>query len=123
MDIRIKRIYEVPGKDDGYRLLVDRIWPRGMTKEHAHIDAWHKTIGPSTELRKWFGHEPVKYAGFRSRYVAELKKMQDELERIRELSRIKRVTLVYSAKDEVHNQAKVLREVLLDKHINRTIPK
>ncbi len=113
MDIRIKRIYEEPAKDDGHRLLVDRVWPRGMTKEHAHVDEWDKEIGPSTELRKWFGHEPPKYAEFKKCYTKELKAVPDELERMRALARMQRVTLVYSAKDEEHNQAVVLQEVLL----------
>lgn len=114
MDIRIKRIYEDPAKDDGYRLLVDRVWPRGMTKENAHIDEWDKEIGPSTELRKWFGHESPKYAEFKRRYAKELKAVPDELERMRALARKQRLTLVYSAKDEEHNQAVVLREVLVN---------
>ena len=113
MDIRIKRIYEEAAKDDGYRLLVDRVWPRGMTKERAHIDEWDKEIGPSTELRKWFGHKPPKYAEFKKRYTKELHAVPKELERIRALARKQRVTLVYSAKDEDHNQAMVMREVLL----------
>lgn len=112
MDIRIKRIYEDPAKDDGYRLLVDRVWPRGMTKEHAHIDEWDKEIGPSTELRKWFGHEPPKYAEFKKRYAKELHAVPEELERLRALARKQHLTLVYSAKDEERNQAVVLREVL-----------
>ena len=115
MDIHIKRIYEAPAKDDGYRLLVDRVWPRGMTKEHAHVDEWDKEIGPSTELRKWFGHEPPKYAEFKKRYTKELHTVPEELERMRTLARKQRVTLVYSAKDEEHNQAVVLQEVLLGK--------
>lgn len=113
MDIRIKRIYELPAKDDGYRLLVDRVWPRGMTKEHAHVDEWNKEIGPSTELRKWFGHEPEKFPEFKQRYKQELKAMAAELDKVRSLARKQRVTLVYSAKDEEHNQAVVLREVLM----------
>ncbi len=113
MDIHIKRIYEQPAKDDGYRLLVDRVWPRGMTKEHAHVDEWLKNIGPTTELRKWFGHVPEKYPEFKKRYVKELHAMAADLEKVRALARKQRVTLVYSAKDEAHNQAVVLREVLL----------
>ncbi|MBS1942597.1 MAG: DUF488 family protein [Bacteroidetes bacterium] len=116
MDIRIKRIYEEAAKDDGYRLLVDRVWPRGMTKEHAHVDEWLKEFGPSTELRQWFGHVPEKYPEFRKRYVKELKALSAELDKVRALARKQRVTLVYSAKDEEHNQAVVLREVLLGKH-------
>lgn len=113
MDIHIKRIYEAPAKADGYRLLVDRLWPRGVKKEDAHIDDWDKEIGPSTELRKWFGHEPPKYPEFKKRYAKELKEMTEELDRIRAVARKGRVTLLYGAKDEKHNQACVLREVLL----------
>ncbi len=115
MDIHIKRIYEPPANADGYRLLVDRLWPRGVKKEDAHIDDWDKEIGPSTELRKWFGHEPPKYPEFKKRYAKELKEMTDELDRIRAVARKRRVTLLYGAKDEEHNQAVVLREVLLGK--------
>ena len=116
MRILIKRIYETPAKDDGYRLLVDRVWPRGVSKANAHLDDWSKDIGPSTELRKWFGHEPPKYAEFKKRYVKELKEHADELERIRKEARKQRVCLLYGAKDEEHNQAVVLREVLLGTH-------
>lgn len=113
MDIRIKRIYAPVAKDDGYRLLVDRLWPRGMTKEEARIDEWLKEAGPSTALRKWFGHEPRKYPGFRQRYKAELKALPELIAHIRDRAELGRVTLLYSAKDEQHNQALVLREVLL----------
>ncbi|MBZ0207188.1 MAG: DUF488 domain-containing protein [Flavobacteriales bacterium] len=115
MDIRIKRIYEEAAKDDGYRILVDRVWPRGMAKEHANVDEWDKDIAPSTELRKWFGHETKKFPEFRKRYTHELLDVAEELGRIRDLARKQRITLVYGAKDEQHNQAVVLREVLLGK--------
>ncbi len=115
MDIQIKRIYEDPDKDDGYRLLVDRVWPRGVSKEEAHLDVHSPDIAPSTELRKWFGHEPPKFAEFKKRYVKELKDQSEELVRIRSLAKKQRVTLLYGAKDEEHNQAVVLREVLLGK--------
>ena len=113
MDIRIKRIYEEPAMDDGYRVLVDRVWPRGVSKVDAHLDEWLKDIGPSTELRKWFGHEPPKYAEFKKRYAKELKEHADEVERIRTLAGKQRLCLLYGAKDEEHNQAVVLREVLI----------
>ncbi len=115
MDVRIKRIYEAPAKDDGYRLLVDRVWPRGVSKEEAHLDGHSTDIAPSTELRKWFGHEPPKFSEFKTRYVKELKDQSEELDRIRSLAKKQRVTLLYGAKDEEHNQAVVLREVLLGK--------
>lgn len=113
MDIHIKRIYEAPAKDDGYRVLVDRVWPRGVSKVDAHLDEWAKDIGPSTELRKWFGHKPPKYPEFKKRYEQELKDRAEVLARIRSLARKQRVCLLYGAKDEEHNQAVVLREVLL----------
>ncbi len=113
MDIHIKRIYEPPAKDDGYRLLVDRLWPRGLSKESAHIDEWLKEIGPSDELRKWFGHETPKYAEFKKRYKKELQAAPDLLEHIRSLAKKQRICLLYGAHDEAHNQAVVLREVLL----------
>jgi uncharacterized protein YeaO (DUF488 family) len=115
MDIHIKRIYDKASLNDGYRLLVDRVWPRGVPKIAAHLDEWAKDIGPSTELRKWFGHEPPKFTEFKKRYVKELKDRTDELDRIRSLARKQRVCLLYGAKDETHNQAVVLREVLLAK--------
>lgn len=113
MDIRIKRVYEDPAKDDGHRVLVDRLWPRGISKEGAHVDQWIKEVGPSNELRKWFGHEPPKYPEFKKRYEKELYAQPELLKRLRDLAKKNRLTLVYSAKDEAHNQAVVLREVLL----------
>lgn len=115
MDIRIKRVYEAPAKDDGYRILVDRLWPRGISKEEAHMDEWLKEIGPSNELRIWFGHEPPKYLEFKKRYEQELHGQPELLKHIRDLAKKQRLTLVYSAKDEEHNQAVVLRGVLLAK--------
>jgi uncharacterized protein YeaO (DUF488 family) len=113
MDIRIKRIYDVATKGDGYRILVDRVWPRGVSREDAHLNEWIKDIGPSTELRKWFGHEPPKYAEFKKRYRKELQAHANEVERIRALARKQSVCLLYGAKDTQHNQAMVLCELLL----------
>lgn len=113
MDIRIKRVYDATGQDDGYRILVDRLWPRGISKEGAHIEEWLKEIGPSNELRKWFGHEPPKFPEFKRRYEKELHGQADLLKHIRDLAKKQRLTLVYGAKDEEHNQAVVLRDVLL----------
>lgn len=113
MDIRIKRVYEDASDEDGYRILVDRLWPRGISKEGAHVDEWIKEIGPSNALRKWFGHEPPKYPEFKKRYEKELKASSELLDHIRSAAKKHRVCLVYSAKDEEHNQAVVLREVLL----------
>lgn len=113
MDIRIKRIYQDPSPDDGYRLLVDRLWPRGISKDKAKLDEWMKEVGPSSGLRKWFGHEPAKYPEFKKRYEKELKEKSELLEHIREVGKKQRVSLLYGAKDQKHNQAVVLREVLL----------
>ena len=113
MDIRIKRVYEAASKSDGYRVLVDRVWPRGLTKDAAHVDEWAKAIAPSTGLRKWFGHLPAKFPEFTDRYERELQGSATALGHLRALARAQRVTLVYGAKDELHNQAVVLRKVLL----------
>lgn len=111
MDIKLKRAYETPAKSDGMRILVDRLWPRGLSKARAGIDQWLKEVAPSNELRQWFGHDPEKWPEFRKRYRAELKD-NPALAELRDLSRKGTVTLVYSAKDELHNQAVVLRQVL-----------
>jgi len=115
--IRIARVYEAPGKSDGWRVLVDRLWPRGLTKEAAKADEWMKEIAPSDALRKWFGHEPKRWIGFQKRYRAELRKKKDLIGRLRQAEREHdTVTLLYGAKDEEHNQAVVLRDVLKAKH-------
>ena len=109
----IKRVYEPPGKEDGYRVLVDRVWPRGMSKAKAYVDLWMKGIGPSDRLRKWFGHDPERWAEFQKRYRQELKKNTELTGELRKLERKHgTVTLVYSAHDELHNQAVALREFL-----------
>jgi uncharacterized protein YeaO (DUF488 family) len=112
MKVSIKRVYEKPDASDGFRVLVDRLWPRGVSKEHAEVDEWLKDVGPSDELRKWFGHVPERFSEFRKRYSAELAAS----EAFRSLQDIiaghATVTLVYSAKDEDHNQAVVLRDLL-----------
>lgn len=111
-NIRIKRIYEPPARGDGYRILVDRLWPRGIKKEESRLDEWNKTLAPSAELRKWFNHEKERFAEFSVRYKKELLHHKDEMKRIREIGKEKVVTLLYGAKDENANQAVVLREVL-----------
>ena len=98
------------------RVLVDRLWPRGISKQQAVLDEWMKEIAPSAELRKWFGHEPAKWAEFQRRYKAELRQHHAELERLREIATKGTLTLVYGARDEQHNDAVVLREVLLHGH-------
>ncbi len=110
--MKIKRIYEAAEPTDGYRILVDRIWPRGISKEQAHLDEWVKEIAPSTELRKWFAHIPERYPEFKKRYIAELKTQQEELKRIKSIGAKQHLTLLYAAKDEHFNQAVVLLEEL-----------
>jgi len=112
--IRIKRVYEAPDAADGQRVLVDRLWPRGISKDKAQLQQWMKEIAPSTELRTWFGHDPDKWEEFRRRYGEELRAKTELLAALRELARTAPLTLVYSAHDELHNQAVVLREVLLN---------
>jgi uncharacterized protein YeaO (DUF488 family) len=112
-DIRLKRAYEQPAAGDGLRILVDRLWPRGVSKAEAAIDRWEKEIAPTTELRKWFGHDPERWDEFRRRYTQELHQHADVLGELRELAGKAPITLVYSAHDEAHNDAVVLREVLL----------
>lgn len=111
-DIRVKRIYEAPAEDDGVRVLVDRIWPRGISKEGAKLDAWLKDVAPSTELRTWFGHEPAKWAGFRTRYRAELEAQPEAVAAFVAACDAPKVTLLFAAKDEAHNNAVVLEELL-----------
>lgn len=112
MDIKIKRVYVDALKSDGTRILVDRIWPRGISKEKAQLDDWIKEIAPSTELRKWFNHEEERFAEFSNRYKKELESHKDLTDALLEKAKKNPLTLVYSAKDEVHNQAVVLKEFL-----------
>ncbi|HZJ95828.1 MAG TPA: DUF488 domain-containing protein [Thiopseudomonas sp.] len=110
MKINIKRVYAKPSDADGKRILIDRLWPRGLSKEKACVDLWLKDIAPSTELRKWFAHDPEKWDEFKARYLQELKANDEAVEALKdELSKGK-VTLVYGAKDEAHNDAVVLQE-------------
>jgi uncharacterized protein YeaO (DUF488 family) len=110
MNIKIKRVYEQPDKDDGRRILVDRLWPRGLTKEKAGVDLWLKDIAPSTELRKWFGHDPERWEEFKERYRAELAEAgkMEVLRDIAERAREENVTLLFGAKDTRHNDARAL---------------
>jgi len=110
MTFQIKRIYEPPAKSDGLRVLVDRLWPRGVKKTDARLDFWMKDVEPSTELRKWFGHEPERFAEFKRRYKKELSK--EALAELRKLDKGKTVTLLYGAKDPKMNQAAVLLSLL-----------
>ena len=109
----MKRAYEPASRDDGTRVLVDRIWPRGLTKTKAAIHQWMRDVAPSTQLRQWFGHDPERWTEFRRRYRAELARRPDLLKELRAIAQGGRLTLVYSARDERHNQAVVLRERLL----------
>ena len=111
MTVALKRAYEAASDSDGTRVLVDRLWPRGVTKAKARIDVWLKDVAPSTQLRKWFGHDPGKWTEFQRRYRAELKG-SEALAELRKLAREGRVTLVYGAKDEEHNDAVVLAKLL-----------
>src|SRR6059058_5258195 len=109
-ELNLKRVYEAPHKDDGTRILVDRLWPRGLTKEKAKVDLWLKEIAPSTELRKWFGHDPKKWRNFRERYQTELKHHTDQLKLLKSKAKEGTVTLIYGARDQEHNEALVLKQ-------------
>lgn len=111
MSVFLKRVYDSPAESDGERVLVDRIWPRGLTKVKARVDLWLKDVAPSTELRKWFGHDPEKWTEFKQRYRAELKN-NPALSELQELSRQGDITLVYAARDQLHNEAAVLKQIL-----------
>ncbi len=120
--IKVKRVYEkVSKKNDGYRILIDRLWPRGLKKEEAHIDLWLKELAPSTELRTWFNHEPAKWPEFKKRYFKELANKQALLDIILEKAHVYSITLLYGAKDEAHNNAAALQEYL-DKYHEGTHP-
>lgn len=112
--LRLKRAYLPAAPDDGLRILVDRLWPRGISKTKAALDDWMKDIAPSAELRVWFGHDPARWAEFQQKYRAELQRSGEKLDRLRALAKTQVVTLVYGAHDEVHNDAVVLRDVLLE---------
>lgn len=108
MSLRIKRVYEPPSSDDGVRVLVDRLWPRGLTRERACVDLWLKVLAPSTALRRWFAHDPAKWSGFLEKYFRELDAHPDEVAQLRALVKRRRVTLVYGARDTQHNDAVAL---------------
>jgi uncharacterized protein YeaO (DUF488 family) len=110
--IQLKRVYEKPSRKDGVRILVDRLWPRGLTKERAAVNLWLKDVAPSSELRKWFGHDPAKWKEFQVRYRKELRQKKDALKLLRQKSEDRTVTLVYGARDEQHNEAVVLRKIV-----------
>jgi uncharacterized protein YeaO (DUF488 family) len=112
LDIRLKRAYDPPDASDGYRVLIDRLWPRGVSKEGARLDEWAKELAPTSELRRWFGHDPARFKEFRLRYLAELATQDEKLRELRRRAGDGTLTLVYGARDEEHNDAVVLAEVL-----------
>jgi uncharacterized protein YeaO (DUF488 family) len=116
-NVKLKRAYEPPAAGDGTRILIDRLWPRGVKKSDAAIDQWLKEIAPSTSLRKWFGHDPERWPEFRRRYADEIRQNPQNLETLRALAQRGPVTLVFSARDETHNDAVVLRDFLLGRRL------
>lgn len=112
MSIKLKRPYDPAAPDDGPRILVDRLWPRGLAKAEARIDRWLKEIAPSDELRRWFGHEPERWEEFRRRYFAELAEKQPLIDELRSMARLGNLTLLFSARDAEHNNAVALKEYL-----------
>jgi uncharacterized protein YeaO (DUF488 family) len=113
-DVRIKRIYDPAQSGDGYRVLVDRLWPRGVSRERAQLDEWARELAPSTELRKWFGHAPQRFGEFRSRYRLELAGHEDKVAELRTRAVEGPLTLLYAARDQQHNDATVLAELLTE---------
>jgi uncharacterized protein YeaO (DUF488 family) len=112
MDIRVKRAYQPAAPSDGYRVLIDRLWPRGVSRKQAKLSAWERELAPSTELRQWFGHQPHRFEEFRRRYVEELRQQRPRLTELRRRAREGTLTLVYAAHDSEHNDAVVLADVL-----------
>jgi uncharacterized protein YeaO (DUF488 family) len=112
MTVRIKRAYEPAEASDGYRVLIDRLWPRGISKQRARLDEWARELGPSADLRRWFGHDPARFDEFRRRYRDELKAQEEKLRELRRHARAGTLTLVYAARDTEHNDAVVLAELL-----------
>ena len=112
--VQLKRAYTPAAADDGTRVLVDRLWPRGVSKDHAAVDLWMKDLAPSTALRQWFNHDPARWAGFQARYAAEVLQQPALFQQLRGLAQQGRITLVYAARDTDHNEAVVLRNLLLD---------
>ena len=112
-NVRLKRAYAPPAQDDGLRVLIDRLWPRGVKKVDAALDHWAKDLAPSTALRKWFGHDPARWPECRLRYAEEVRQHGEQLRQLRALARTNPITLVYSAHDALHNDAVALRDLLL----------
>jgi uncharacterized protein YeaO (DUF488 family) len=112
LEVRVKRVYEPAEDGDGYRVLIDHVWPRGVSRERARLDEWARDLAPSDQLRRWFAHDPARFEQFRARYREELAVHAEILERLRALARQAPVTIVYAARDEQHNNAAVLADVL-----------
>ena len=112
MNVRLKRVYEKPDKGDGVRILVDRLWPRGLSKKKAQVDFWLKEIAPTSELRKWFRHDPKKWDEFQKRYEQEIRRKDDLMKILKRRARQGAITLIYAARDEKHNEAVVLKHFL-----------
>ena len=110
--ISVKRVYEDKSKDDGYRVFIDRLWPRGVSKEDAHFDEWMKELAPSTELRKWFDHKPERFAEFSKRYKKEIQDHKEEMDKLRKKAKSEKITLLFAAKNAEMNNAVVIKEVL-----------
>ncbi len=115
MKLKVKRIYEPSEKEDGFRILVDRLWPRGVTKEKAALDLWLKDIAPSTELRKWFAHDPAKWKEFQKKYKKELQANPEAVSELKQHLRSGNVTLLFAAKDEAHNEAVIIKDFVSEK--------
>lgn len=112
-NVKLKRAYDDPVAADGMRILVDRLWPRGVKKEAAAIDLWVKDLAPSTELRKWFGHDPARWTEFRRRFTAEIRQHAEVIDKIRQLARRGTITLIYAARDQEQNEAIIIRDILV----------
>jgi uncharacterized protein YeaO (DUF488 family) len=112
IEVRARRVYDEPDPGDGYRVLIDHVWPRGVSKERAHLDEWARELAPSDELRKWFDHVPARFGEFRTRYRKELAAHGEQIEQLRDRSRSGPVTIVYAARDTEHNNAVVLAELI-----------
>ena len=112
-NVKLKRAYDPPAANDGTRILIDRVWPRGVNKANAAIDQWDKSIAPSTMLRNWFGHDPARWQEFRRRYANEIHKHREQVDELRARAQAGRITLVFAAHDQIHNHAIVLRDILL----------
>lgn len=120
-NIKLKRAYERPTSGDGTRILIDRLWPRGLTKEEVAVEEWIKDISPSTALRQWFGHDPARWREFRRRYTDEVRKHPEQFGRLRALAQQGPITLVFAAHDEAHNDAVVLRDLLLGRRVSQKL--